>query len=607
MDNQIKNYDDVINDSKCDQKIIIQMIFENKYTHLKNKKFRELIFEKLELSSLVFSLISKDIICGIYFNVIYYAKLLVNLITNDVLTKQCWNPSHQEIDVLFKFCPSTTIDIVKLDMISFEKLLAVVGIKCASDILTNLLINKIICFSNYSNNANNANNNDVMNTNNENTKYVFPLKEIEFMLNNNVPINLSKTSYEILKIIIRNYPDDAKFNLHNLLANIFMNCVPEGTFNSKFSKCYIPIFFSSNEFYENFCNLDISVIVAYSLYINNDDHNQRAILDYEQFLYYAHSKCLYANFNFAKKFCSLLTNIQNNILSDDFHMETFKKYYPKLFKFASINEIKNLKFTTILNLGLEKINFTKSCEGDLNNFNNSYHINNDSIDNTIDNTINTDNIDIQSNTEFEILYQTIMRDGFIIEELKNYHYKQGKIGNVLLKVLKEIILNSQKQNENIIQLLFFVGENEDFSDEEILKIKTCFSDFKNEEIILSKIMYSDSKLNNLIVKIFPNVIKNAFVDNLSKFNEKIETIQNIKNSTNLEDDLALLNTLIKINECDKFLCGICSVKFIENVYSCGHTICNECWSRISRPNNKSVNSKCPFCNLESSVKKIYLS
>ena len=78
----------------------------------------------------------------------------------------------------------------------------------------------------------------------------------------------------------------------------------------------------------------------------------------------------------------------------------------------------------------------------------------------------------------------------------------------------------------------------------------------------------------------------------SELAENRVTIQNLKKNQKLQDELSSLegqNQRLKSMSAEF---KICVSKRISVALSCGHTLCDNCFGKVSRDQGK----KCPFCN-----------
>lgn len=532
----------------------IPKIFEDKYMCMNDRTMRTEIYKRPELVSLVFALISTDIQTGKPYDIKIYATLLNMLIDNKMLTNKSWKRSDIEIIELFKYSPIFVVRLVIANIISFEEISHNIENSVISKLLSDMCIEEIHGMRR------------------QYRPRQYPIYEINFMLDHDIPLNLSDQSLDDVKTIIRGYTEQYEFNINLLFANIFKNSVPKEIFTVRWSKFYTVMdFFSSNEFYTNFCKIHDMVIVEYGKYLIQIVE-LNSWINYELFLDSVYDDGTYNNNMFASKFITLLTIIEDKAMVDEYHINIYSKNYATLLKYATVSEIKKLKFNTIIALDLE-------------------------------------NSGLYNDVIFEILYETGFRDGVNVIKLREmfhrYSLLQKQFGESLMSILKLLLFEPASNQKKNINLLFLLLDKIEFSDDDFVKIRKHFAEFENDSVITTKLVCSDSKLGSKILKIFPNVLKNAFVVNFEKFSEKTECLRkfsaksNVDSNicSNLEDELNVLNTLQKINNCDKFTCGICSTNFVECCYSCGHTICSECLARTSK--------KCPFCNLECEAKVMF--
>lgn len=558
-----QNTNQNINQNLCSK--LIQMIFEDKYACMADDTIKTEIFKSIELKSLMLSLVSTDIQLGKDYDMSVYSTILFNLIQLNVLNSKSWKRTDREIKLLFEYSPKFALHLVENKIMAFSEIINSVGEKEISRLLSLVCVCSINGIKNF-NNFNIIADIYTTNVTNTNAEKTYPLYEIQLMLTYNIPLILSDCTFKDIRTIIRNYPENEIFSINYLLANILKNTVSIEIFNNNSTKTIIDEFFSSDEFFKDFYKLNETTIMAYAENMANnltDPNNSDSWSKYEVFLEYSIAKYTYVNQMFSSKFITLLLVIQDQIIYDEYHMSMCKQYYSTLLKFSDSKEIKKLKFNTILTLDFEISEF---------------------FDNDI----------------FEILYETGFRDGLDLKNLRDFtHKKNNKIGHILVSVLKKLLFEPTTKNKKNINLLFFLLDKVYFSEEEFLNLKTYFAEFEKDDVLLLKLTYFDSKLLKKVLKVFPNSLKTAFIINFDKFNENIACVKDYDSNSSLENDLVVLNTLQKINNCNKFVCAICSVNFIECNYSCGHTICTECKNRSTK--------KCPFCNLESEAKILFFS
>ena len=306
-----------------------------------------------------------------------------------------------------------------------------------------------------------------------------------------------------------------------------------------------------------------STILAYSNYIKF--HNSHlAAFEYEQFLEHIIDNSLFDNNNFKNKFFILFLKIENLVTSIDHHFVVYKQLYAEILQ--NITHIQLLKSGTILCLYFEVFQKHNMFENE--------------IGNTLDVSIKT--------------------FGICLQHFKNIFHVHKTIPKPISNVLKNILFD----DTNIDLLLLLLGKLQ-FDETDIEKLRKKYTNLQNNKEIMDKLLSSDTNVITLINKLFPNVLKNNLVENFEKFTEKTKCLINYPCSSNCSEtesvkkELEVLITLKKINDSDKFICGICCVHFIENIYNCNHTICTNCMGQTP--------SKCPYCRAESTCKPIFLS
>lgn len=544
--------DDIVEQPIINEKELLQQLFENKYECFRDKAKLKYIFDDDKLLAMSFSLILADIANGVQCDLSFYECFLTTLVSKKILSYKTWKKTKAELLGLFKHSPSFVLSLVKYKLINFSEILDAVSHIVISTSFSELCVSKI---------------------NNHMTTYTeYPLYLIDIMLTYDIPLNLSVCSCDQIKHILR-YFNSNSFRMNDLLANICVNNIDNKIFTVMWSKIDETIaFFISEQFCVNFFKMSTSVILAYAHYIKSNTFGD-SFTEYEFFLDSVIIQNIHQKSEFAQNFLFLLTNIQNKIVNDNYHMSLYKSHYHQIFKCATTENIKTLNFSIIINFKLDQTDLFSSEE------------------------------------MYNMLCFCASRDGIDLMWLRDIFYKHNtenvNISNVLTAVLKNVISNE----ELTIELLLLLLEKLSWKDEELKLLKTKYSDYNDDNsdnVIITKLMCADPIFSTTIFKVFPEKLKKSLILNIEEFRDKTKCLATFEIETSpinqfdkLQEHLAVLNTLQKINNCDKFICGICSTQFIGSYYECGHTICTECAKRTPQ--------KCPYCREEHTAKQMYLS
>lgn len=553
--NVLETYHDLnslenVNDSnlqKTNEINIVQMLFTNKNKCFSDEQTYQKIVNDINFTSLAFSLVKNDIFndesVTRQYSLMWYVKFALILIEKKIFTHQTWKRTKKEMEILFVGDTQFVMKCIENKIINFSEVCNCMKTEEISDILSKFV----------------------------STEHKYPENVINIMITYDIPINLSHTKIDDAKFILRNFTSTC-FSFNNLLSNIFINKVPVELFEEWSQINKIKMFFSTSDFYDNLVLINDSIIDIFANKLISWN-------SYEKFLEYVNNRTLFADPEYSNKILKIIKCIQNEIINEQHHLLLYKNNYHNIFRFTNPEILKELDFKTLIFFGMERVKYLG-----------------DEI--------------------FDILYFTFLRDNVDLELLRTifYNYETAKcqVSNVLINVLKKTliydILNIESESEFVkttpkisFDFLLFLLKNIDFTTEEYNYISNKYKNLFDENILTNEIINNDQNFTLKILKIFPDYLKESLNTNIKQFSEKTECLKDFVPGENLKKDIEVLNVLQKLNESDKFICGICSSNYIAVYYEkCKHTLCKKCVSR--------THNKCPYCRQENQeTNDIYFS